>query len=100
MVVFDVGSVNSDISKELDIEYKDSVDLISGIVFVYKKKIVYSEKFPYYPENPNKLWFYIENKFGEPNIWYFTPDNAVLEGSKSETNGKYYYEIKPLQLTK
>lgn len=95
MVIFEVGSSNSEISKALGIKYDDSTDLTSGMVFVYKNRVVYKEDLPYNPERPNKLWFKINNKPGEPNYWILTPNNAILQGSKTETEGVYYYEIKP-----
>jgi hypothetical protein len=48
MLIYDLGSSNFEISKALGVEYKDSVDLASGLVFVYDNKIIFKEKALYY----------------------------------------------------
>jgi hypothetical protein len=45
MLIYQVGSSTTAISEALGVEFKDSVDLMSGIVFVNKNKIVYKESF-------------------------------------------------------
>lgn len=96
MVIFEVGSSNIEISKVLGIKYKDSTDLMSGIVFVYKNKIIYSERQPYNPERPNKLQYLVKYHLGEPNYKLLTPDNAVLQGNRENIDGIYYYSVKPI----
>lgn len=96
MVIYEVGSSNNEITKALGVEYQDSVDLISGVVFVYNNKIVYKEKVPYNPERSTKMNYYVENEPGQPNCMAFTPDNAIFEGSREQVDEKFYYAIKPL----
>lgn len=95
MVVYNSGSDNAEISKALGLYYEYSVDSVSGIVFVYDKKIVYNEMFPDDLKKPDKFWFYVDLKPGMPNLWSITPNDSVIEGSRSEYNGEYYYQIKP-----
>lgn len=68
-----------------------------GMVFVYNNKVVYSERLPYNPEIPNKIWFHIDNKPREPNYLVLTPDNSIVTGSRKETDNVNFYEIKPLK---
>lgn len=93
MVVFQVGSSNDEISEALGVDYKSSTDLLSGMVFAYNKKIVYEKRIPHNPEHSNKLEYIIEKKPHEPNCVSFTPDNAVLKGSKEEIDNVFYYKV-------
>jgi hypothetical protein len=97
MLIYDLGSSNSEISKTLGVDYKDSVDLVSGLVFVYDNKVVFKEKSLYYPEHPNKLKYSVGNNPGESSCRLFTQKNAIFKGSKEKIDGVYYYEIKPLK---
>ena len=93
LVIFQVGSSNDEISKDLGIEYKSSTDLMSGMVFVYKNKIVYEKTLPYSPEHPIKIQYIIEKKPEDPNCVSLTPDNAVLKGSRDKIDNVFYYSI-------
>lgn len=93
MVVFGLGSSNSEISEALGVEYRELRDLMSGMVFVYNNKIVYQEMIDYDPERPSKLRIIIEHKTGEPNCAGFTPDTAVFKSSKNNIDEVYYYQI-------
>ena len=95
MLVYQVGSSNLEISEALGVEYKNLVDLMSGIVFVYQNKIVYKESIPYNPERPSKLLIYVGGIFGEPNNRVFTPHDAIFEASRREKDGQFYYKIAP-----
>ena len=95
MLFFGVGSNNTEISNALGVEYKDSTDLVSGIVFVYNNKIVYKESIPYNPDHPSKLLLYVGNMFGEPSYRVFTPNDAIFKGSRREKKGEFYYKIEP-----
>ncbi|NPV90055.1 MAG: hypothetical protein HPY50_04675 [Firmicutes bacterium] len=99
MAIYGVGSSNKEVSAALGVEYEDSTDLMSGMVFVYNNKIVYNEGIPYNPEHPGKLWINIGFKPGEPSCLGVTPDNAFFIGSRENIDGVFYYEIeaKPMQ---
>lgn len=96
MVIFEVGSSNVEVSRALGIDYKDSTDLMSGIVFIYNNKIVYQERIPSNPEKPSKLNYVINNKPGEPNCVAYTLENCTLKGSKENIDGVMYYTVSPL----
>lgn len=93
MVIFEVGSSNFEVSKALGIEYKESTDLMSGMVFVCNNKIVHEERVPYNPDRPEKLRYIVEHKPKEPNCTSFTPNDAVLKGSREKIDGVFYYKI-------
>lgn len=97
MLIYQVGSSRKAISKALGVEYKDSVDLMSGIIFVYNNKIVYEERIPYNPERPGKLNWYPGNGFDTPNYRVFTSDDAIFRGSSNKIDGKTYYKVEPLK---
>jgi hypothetical protein len=94
-VVYNVGSSNSEISKLLGIDYEDPVDLMYGMVFAYKDKIVYSENLPYNPEEPNKLWISFDNKPSEPNCLLFSKENDLFKGLKEKIDGVNYNQLLP-----
>jgi len=98
LLIYGVGSSSSEISNALGIEYNESTDLVSGMVFVYDDKIVYKEQIPYNPEKPEKLLLYVGMMYGQPNYRFFTSDNAIFEGSRRESKGKYFYEIAPFEV--
>lgn len=93
MAIFGVGSSNKEVSEALGVEYEDSTDLMTGIVFAYNNKIVYKEDIPYNPERPSKLWITIEYVPGEPACMSYTPDNAVLIGTKKKGDNRFYYGL-------
>ena len=97
MLIYQVGSSKKAISDALGIEFKDSVDLMSGMIFIYNNKIVYQESIPYDPEKPSKLLIHVGELFGEPNNLVLTPDNAVFKGNRFEKGNKSYYEIVPIK---
>jgi len=92
--IFEVGSSRAELNEALGIEYKESTDLMSGIVFVYDKKIVYREMIPYNPERPSKLWIRIDTN-PETSCIALTPNNAIVKGKRTLSDGKYYYRIGP-----
>lgn len=100
MLIYQVGSSETAISEALGVEYKDSVDLMSGIVFVYENKIIYKQSIPYNPDHPSELLLFVGDIFREPNYRVFTPDDASFEGSRWEKNGQFYYKIVPITLKK
>ena len=93
MAVFGIGSSNSEISKALGVRFESSTDLMSGIVFVLGNKIVYEERVPYNPERAAKLEYIVEHKAGGTNCVIYTPDNAILKGSKNKSDRSYYYKV-------
>lgn len=93
MVVFQVGSSDVEVSKALGVEYKNSTDLISGLVFAYQGKIVHEERVPYDPEKPSKLNYIVKKQFEKPNSASFTPQNAIFRGTKETIDGVSYYSI-------
>jgi hypothetical protein len=97
MLVYDLGSSNLEISKALDIEYKESVDLMTGLLFVNDNKIIFKEQVLYDPEHPNKLQYIVKdcNNNVEPSYRLFLRENAIFKGIKSEVDGVYYYRIEP-----
>jgi hypothetical protein len=97
MLIYQVGSSKKAISDKLGVEFQDSVDLMSGMVFVYNNKIVYKESSPYNPEKPSKLIIHVGDLFGELNNLVLVPDTAVFKCIKFEKDGKDYYEIMPLK---
>ncbi|WP_010681098.1 hypothetical protein [Acetivibrio cellulolyticus] len=93
MAIFKVGSSNKEISELLGVQYNDSVDLTSGIIFVSKNKIVYKEEILYNPEIPSKLSVSLDEQQPELNCIVYTPDNAILKGTRKKVDGEYYYNI-------
>ncbi|AIQ14544.1 hypothetical protein [Paenibacillus durus] len=91
MVFFQVGSSNTEISNALGIEYTGQTDLMSGMIFVLKNKVVHEERVPYDPEHPNKLQYTIEKKPKDPNYVIFTSKKAELEGKREKIDGVLYY---------
>ena len=95
MVIYEPNCSNSDISVALGVSFRDSTDLIGGMVFVYKNKIVHKEKSPFSDSNehPNKhpkLTYIVDNEPGKPRLKVLTPDNAVFEGKRTSIDGKSY----------
>lgn len=83
MVIYDVGASNTQISEALGVEYKDSTDLMTGMVFV----------FPFQFENPSELIIHVGDN---ASYRVFTPNNAVFEIGKGQLDEKnYYYWIQP-----
>lgn len=100
MLMYQVGSSNTEISDLLGVEFKDSIDLSSGIIFIVNNKIVYEEHIFYHPEKPYKLLLYVGRMYGQPKYGVYTPNNAVFDGSRTEINGNFYYKIAPSVLDK
>jgi hypothetical protein len=95
MLLYQVGSSNTEISQLIGVEFNDSLDLSSGMIFVHNNKIVYKEQIIYNPDKPYKLLLFIGALYGQPEYGIFTPDNATFEGTRMEENGKTYYKINP-----
>lgn len=93
VAIFQVGSTNMEISKALGVEYKGSTDLMTGMIFVLKNKIVYEERIPYQSEHPTNLQIFIDKKTGDPNYVIITFDNSVIQGSKEKIEGVAFYSI-------
>ena len=93
MLIYQVGSSTTAISEALGVEFKDSVDLMSGIIFVNKNEIAYKESIPYNPECPSELLLHVGAIFGEDNNKVFTPNDAIFKGSRREKDGKFFYKI-------
>ena len=96
MLIYQVGSSTTEISEALGVEFKDSVDLMSGMVFVKENKIVYNQSIPYNPERPSKLLLHVGGIFREDNNKVFTPNDAIFKGSRIEKEGQLFYKIEPL----
>lgn len=96
MLIYQVGSSNKEISDLLGVPFNDSLDLASGIIFVYKNKIIYKEQQYYNPDKPYKLLFYIGEMYGQPKYGIYTPNDALFEGNRREIDGKIYYKIVPI----
>lgn len=96
MLLYQVGSSESEISKALGIEFKDSVDISSGIVFVKDDEIVYHESFFLDPDHLPKLQIIVGLIDGEGEKYpVFSPDDAIFVGRRWESDGKYCYLIEP-----
>lgn len=95
MVIFDLGTSNAEISEALGFKYKDTIDLMSGMIFVLKNKIVYQERIPYNPERQSKLNIIVNQDPKNTSCRTLLPEYAILEGLKEEIDGKFYYEIIP-----
>lgn len=97
MVIFDTGTSNIEVSKALGVEYKDSVDLMSGMVFVFKNKIVYQIRIPNNPDRPNKFNIVVNSHPGKSSCIAYSPDDAIFEGTKKTVDGQLYYHISPYE---
>lgn len=95
MIIYQVGSSSSEISEILKVDFNDSVDLKSGIIFVKGNKIVYKESVAYNPEKPSKLLYYVGRLFDEEKYGVFTPDNAIFEGVKTKYGDEILYQLMP-----
>lgn len=96
MLLYEVMSSETEISKALGVEFKESVDLSGGMVFVKDDKVVYHESFLHNPDHLSKLQIYVGLIEGEGDKYpVFTPDDAIFVGSRREIDGKYRYWIKP-----
>lgn len=95
MLIYQVGSSNKEISNLLGVPFNDSLDLASGIIFVYNNKIVYKEQLFYNPDRPNKLLLYIGTLYDQPEYGVFTPNNALFEGIREESDENISYQIIP-----
>ncbi|MGD1838593.1 MAG: hypothetical protein ACPKPY_11125, partial [Nitrososphaeraceae archaeon] len=96
MIIYQVGSSSSEISEILEVDFNDSVDLKSGIIFVKGNKVVYEESVTYNPDKPNKFSYYVGSIFGEEKYGVFTPDNAIFEGVKTKSDNETLYQLIPL----
>lgn len=96
LVVYGLGSSQKEISRALGVRYKDSVDMTSGMVFVYKGKIVKKLKMTYnpdYPGRPSKLSISNRNKPNAPTFRLITKGSDTFLGIKEEIGGVYYYNL-------
>lgn len=100
MLIYDLGCSNFEISKALGVEYTETVDLMTGLVFVYENKIVFREQVPYNPEHPLKLRYSVNDNNNDEKLSYrlLPQKNAIFKGSKTEVDGVYYYRIDPLNV--
>lgn len=96
MLMYQIGSTNQKISEALGINYNKSVDMYSGIIFVYEGKIVYEETKLYNPDKIDELTFYVGQIFNSPEYKVYTPNDAYFKCNKNISGGDYYYEISPL----
>ena len=96
MLLYQVMSSESEISQALGVEFNDSVDLSSGMIFVKNDEIVYHESFFSDPDHLSKLQIYVGLIAGEGEKYpVFTPDDAIFVGQRRESDGKFHYWIKP-----
>lgn len=93
VVLFQVGSSGEEVSKALGIKYKESTDLMTGIIFALGSEIVYEERIPYNPEQPSKLQIVIDKQSGTVNCVRYKNVNAVVKGQIDKIDGVLYYSI-------
>jgi len=94
MLIYQVGSSNIEISEILGVGFEDSIDLSSGMIFIYEDKIVYKESMLYNPDQLSNRLFYVDH--GQPQYMEFTPNDAIFDGNRKETDdNSYYYIIVP-----
>jgi hypothetical protein len=96
MMIYQVGSSSFEISEILEVDFNDSVDLKSGIIFVKGNKVVYKESVTYNPDKPNKFSYYVGSIFGEEKYGIYTPDNAIFKGVKIKSDKETLYKLMPL----
>lgn len=95
VAIFGIGGSNSEISKLLGVNYNDSVDLKSGIIFVLKDNIVCKQDYSYNPEihDNNKIFIFLDKKPYDPNCFILTPDKSIIKGYRRKVDRLYYYMI-------
>lgn len=94
LAIFKVGSSNAEVSSALGIAYPDATDLMAGLVFANDGSIVHRERFPYYPEKPDRLSFDLK---GHVTAQAFSPGDARFKVEKEIIDGKSYYFMRPAE---
>lgn len=97
MLMYQVGSSSYKIGKALDIDFKESVDVSSGIIFVYENKIVYNEQITFDPDRPSKLFFYPGPVIGENEYRVFTINDSIFEGRRKTDGKNICFTIIPIE---
>jgi hypothetical protein len=97
MLVYLVGSSNSEISEIIGVKFEDDIDLSSGMIFLYKNKIIYKESMFYNPDQLSNKLFYVDH--GQPQYIVYTQNDAIFEGSRKDADdNSYYYIIAPSKI--
>lgn len=96
MLLYQVGMTSSEVSEILDVDFSDSLDLESGMVFVKDNKVVYHESFFHDGETRVSLWIRVGD-FDERYFLCPADDANLFGGKKICEDGKTYYSIGPLE---
>ena len=97
VIIYANPTTNKDLKEYADLDYKKSLDLKSGMIFIKDNKIVYEEVFKSNYEEPDKFRI-IPYQDVNYNIKVnkFKKEEAIFVGEKINFNGENRYILKPL----
>lgn len=100
VVVFQYPVSKKEISEAIGVEYKKSLDLLSGMIFVYESRIIYEEIFENNDSFKNKVSPFViyphEDINEKSHFKVFTPEEAVFKcWVKQYDHKNWYFRLYP-----
>ena len=98
MMIFNYPTSIEEVETALGVEYDNSMDLVSGMIFVRDGEVVYDEIFEYNYMETASFFAYPQNKINaKPNYRVFLKEDAYFLAIRSENDKGYYYRLYPYE---
>ncbi len=99
VLIFQYPVSAQDIENAIGVKYEGSLDLTSGMIFVYNQKVVYDEVFKDNYTNLAPFLIYpYDNINADLHYNVFTPETAVFRCEKINSKEQYGYRLYPLSV--
>lgn len=96
LIIYKTPTSKQELFEYVGIDYKNELDLQSGMIFVKDKKIVYEEYFETDFESPYKFIIYPYEDINSNNkIQKFSTDEAIFKVERINYNNENRYILKP-----
>lgn len=96
MMIFNYPTSVEEVKSALGVEYDNSMDLVSGMIFVRDNKVVCDEIFECDYVETAKFFAYPQDEINtKPNYRVFLKEEAYFLAIRSENDNGYYYRLYP-----
>ena len=97
VIIYKTPTSKKELFELAGIDYKNELDLQSGMIFVKNNDIIYEEFFETNFENPYKFIIYpYEDVNSNNKINKFSKEEAIFRGEKIKHNNESRYILKPV----
>ncbi len=98
LIIYKNPTSKQELSEFAGIDYKNELDLQSGMIFVKDNKIIYEEYFKTDFESPYKFIIYPYEDINSSNkIQQFSIDEAIFKVEKIKYKNENRYTLKPIK---